>query len=352
MSRREAPDRLARTLRAAAGERFVRDELAARVSEALHPWVAHDGLRLSGMNPVTGAVSFGFLHGLGPDLARAQLFDSYLGADPFSPVDIARLPEPVGLLGGNDRSTPGHRRALETLTAHGAGSEARLLLRDGRGMWGLLALLRSAGGTAFDHDDARRLTLIAPSMIALLRGYASAELPRAGDAYLPAGIVVVGPDDRVRSVTAEGRAWLREISPARGLAPEWMPDVSMREIALAARRHAIDPTAPRPVAYSPAAFLGRRVAVHAQPLNPDGTGDVAVLLQDACGTRVLPEFAAWHGLTAREGQVVRQLHSGAAPKQIARALDVSVHTVNTHLKAVFRKIGVSGRDELRAILGH
>ncbi|WP_188277589.1 helix-turn-helix transcriptional regulator [Streptomyces sp. CBMA152] len=345
--------RLARCLEAAVGERFVRDELAALVSEAIGPWVAHDGLRLFGMNPVTGAVSFGFLHDFSPYLVRAQLYDAYLGDDPFSPVDIARLRAPVGLLGGRDRTaeaTQGHRRAREILAAHGAGCELRLLLRDGQGLWGLLALLRAEGGRPFDRDDADRLVEISPLLIALLRRYAIGRSPGAGGARLPAGVAVVGPDHEVRSLTPEAQAWMREIDPARGLAPEWMPLVSMREITLAARRHRIDPAAPKPLAYSPAAFLGRRVVVHAQPLDEDGTGDVAVVLQEATGPLLLSTFSAWHGLTARERQLVEHLYSGAAPKQIARSLDVSVHTVNTHVKAVFRKTGVSGRDELTAVL--
>lgn len=342
-------DGVARCLEAAAGERFVRDELAALVSRAIAPWVAHDGLRLFGMNPVTGAVSFGFLHDFSPDLMQAQLLESYLGEDPFSPAEIARQPVSVGLFDGSDVSTPGRRRVLSTLAAYGAGCEARLLLRNGQGLWGVLALIRETGGRPFDQDDADRLARVSPQLIALLRGYAAAGPPPSG-AYLPAGVVIVGSDHQVRSVTPEARAWMREISPARGLAPEWMPHVSMLEISLAARRHLIDPGAPRPVACSPTAFLGRRVAVHAQPLDAYGKGDVAVVFQEATGALLLSTFAAWHGLTARETLVLEHLYSGAAPKRIARSLEVSLHTVNTHVKAVFRKAGVSGRDELLAAL--
>ncbi|MCD9145695.1 helix-turn-helix transcriptional regulator [Streptomyces albireticuli] len=348
-------DGVARCLEAAVGERFVRDELAALVSQAVTPWVAHDGLRLFGMNPATGAVSFGFLHDFSPDLVQAQLHDAYLGDDPFSPADITRHPAPVALFGGSDgsngnsRPTPGHRQVLSTLAAHGAGSEARLLLRDRHGAWGLLALLRESGGRPFDGEDAARLARLSPLLITLLRGYATAAPPPSG-AHLPAGVAIVGADHQVRSLTPEARAWMREISPERGLAPRWMPQVSMREISLAARRHLADPGAPRPLACSPTAYLGRRVAVHAQPLDEHGEGDVAVLFQEATGTLLLSTFAAWHGLTARESLVLRHLYSGAAPKQIARGLEVSPHTVNAHVKAVFRKTGVSGRDELLAAL--
>ncbi|MFE6838573.1 LuxR C-terminal-related transcriptional regulator [Streptomyces sp. NPDC057705] len=41
---------------------------------------------------------------------------------------------------------------------------------------------------------------------------------------------------------------------------------------------------------------------------------------------------------------------GASVKQIARRLDLSAYTVNDHLKAVFRRTGADGRDELGAAL--
>ena len=51
---------------------------------------------------------------------------------------------------------------------------------------------------------------------------------------------------------------------------------------------------------------------------------------------------------ARERRVLELLCRGAAPKQIARLLGLSAHTVNDHQKAVFRKTSAAGRDELMA----
>ncbi|MFI8930733.1 helix-turn-helix transcriptional regulator [Streptomyces sp. NPDC053474] len=340
-------------LRAAAGEQFVQDEMAELVSQAIGPRVAHDALRLFGMNPATGAVSYGFLHSFPPALLHAQLVDSYTGDDPFSPAEIGRLPFDTGLLGGDDPSLPGHRQAARTLAAYGAGSELRLLLREGRHRpWGLLALLRTAGGRPFAQEDARCLAQLSEPLIALLKGYAAARATAIGPGarFLPPGVVLVGPDDQVRSVSPQARAWLAEIAPERGLAPPWMPAASMREIVLAARRHAMIPGAPPALACSPAAFLGRRVAVHAQCMDASGKGEVAVVLQEASGALLLPTYAAWHGLTARESEVVERLCSRETPRQIARVMQVSVHTLNTHVRNVYRKTGTSGRDDLVAAL--
>lgn len=51
-------------------------------------------------------------------------------------------------------------------------------------------------------------------------------------------------------------------------------------------------------------------------------------------------------LTVREREVLRQLGAGAANKQIARALGVSVRTVETHRLNLQRKLGIRGQTEL------
>ncbi|MFC0842293.1 helix-turn-helix transcriptional regulator [Streptomyces noboritoensis] len=345
--------RPAHCLRGAVGERFVQDELAELVSRVIGPRIAHDALRLFGTNPATGAVSYGFLHGFPATLLDAQLTDFYGGGDPFGPADITRLPTSTGIL-GVDHSGARHRQATRTLHAHGAGSELRLMLREGLTRpWGLLALLREKSTRPFDQDDARQLSQLTEPLIALLRGYATTSpAPRAPSRFLPPGVVLVGSDDQVRSISAQARAWLEQIHPEQGLAPRWMPEVSMREIVLAARRHTLDPGAPPALALSPAAFLGRRIAVHAQCLDESGQGEVAVVLQEATGALLLPAYAAWHSLTVRETEAVERLCSGATPQQIARLMGVSLHTFNGHLKNVFRKTGVSGRDELIASLNY
>jgi DNA-binding CsgD family transcriptional regulator len=58
---------------------------------------------------------------------------------------------------------------------------------------------------------------------------------------------------------------------------------------------------------------------------------------------------AW-GLTHRERDVARLVIDGLSTEDIATALFVSVHTVNSHLKMLFGKVGVSRRQELVAAL--
>jgi DNA-binding NarL/FixJ family response regulator len=51
-------------------------------------------------------------------------------------------------------------------------------------------------------------------------------------------------------------------------------------------------------------------------------------------------------LTAREQQVLRHIASGQSNKQIARDLDLSVRTVETHRLNIKRKLGIEGQAEL------
>lgn len=67
---------------------------------------------------------------------------------------------------------------------------------------------------------------------------------------------------------------------------------------------------------------------------PASIGQVAATVSDACG------------LTARERDVLHRLLQGEPAKHIARRLDLSVLTVNGHLRSVYRKCQVRGRDEL------
>jgi len=57
-------------------------------------------------------------------------------------------------------------------------------------------------------------------------------------------------------------------------------------------------------------------------------------------------------LTPREADVLDQLQLGRSNAEIAMALSVSVETVRTHARSVFRKLGVKGRRELAGGAGH
>ena len=57
----------------------------------------------------------------------------------------------------------------------------------------------------------------------------------------------------------------------------------------------------------------------------------------------------WDSLTKAELRVVGLVTEGLTNPQIAQRLFVSAQTVKTHMKNVFRKLGVSSRAELAAL---
>lgn len=50
------------------------------------------------------------------------------------------------------------------------------------------------------------------------------------------------------------------------------------------------------------------------------------------------------GLTAREVEVLRLVAQGLSDEQVAEQLVISRHTVNSHLKAIYGKLGISSRN--------
>jgi DNA-binding CsgD family transcriptional regulator len=81
-----------------------------------------------------------------------------------------------------------------------------------------------------------------------------------------------------------------------------------------------------------------RIAMELQTLGiAAGTGN---------GTSISFDHATLRDLTSREREVLLALLSGDRVSVIAKQLFISPHTVRNHLKAMFRKLGVSSQSEL------
>lgn len=339
-------DRLGTELSAGAGQGATWDELGEAISRAIAPTVAHDAVRLVATSPTSGVglAPFAFWHGYEPDFARTLLRNFFTGGDPQLPADRARRPVLSGVVGAGDRGGRREQVTRRIFAEHGAGCELRLLLRDSRGIWGSLGLLRARGARPFDGDEVRRVASLGPALIAALRA-----LVRAGPLWPaaptpPAGVVIVGADHTIRAETPQAGAWWQPPTSRHG-APDWLRDSFFIGLSLQTRSRMMTP-----LVCVPAAIYGRWVAIQGQLLDDQGAGDVAIVLQTPTAEQLLPAFGDWYGITARERGVIAELWDAAAPKQIARRLGLSVYTVNDHLKAVFRKTGAGSRAELMAAL--
>ena len=70
----------------------------------------------------------------------------------------------------------------------------------------------------------------------------------------------------------------------------------------------------------------------------DGRGEPMPIFDDEADAE-LPE------LTVREVEVLQQLMTGASNKEIARRLDISIHTAKFHVASIVGKLGASGRTD-------
>ena len=61
----------------------------------------------------------------------------------------------------------------------------------------------------------------------------------------------------------------------------------------------------------------------------------------------ISDFVVRHGLTQREEQILRALIDGLSYKEAADRLHISPDTVKTHVKNLYRKTGMEGRQALR-----
>jgi len=93
---------------------------------------------------------------------------------------------------------------------------------------------------------------------------------------------------------------------------------------------------------------GGWIQLHASPAS---AGDywqqrVAIVLQAATIQTIAPLISAAYGLSARERELTELVLQGCGTSEIATPLVVSPHTVQSHLKSIFAKVGVRSRREL------
>ncbi|WP_414169990.1 LuxR C-terminal-related transcriptional regulator [Streptoverticillium reticulum] len=200
------------------------------------------------------------------------------------------------------------------------------MLGAGGGRAGLLRARarRERGRPPFSPDEVVRAQALVAPLGAAMKRFVRRVAPRPLRDGQPPGVVVVGGDDRIKAVTPGGRAWLRACAPDFEFSDAELHVVTWN-IAHIARRIEGPALCRVPTARG-------WIAVQAERLDGGGPGDVVI--------SVLPAT----------GAVLARALEGLPGKQIARRLGLSPYTVDDHLRAVYRKTGVSGREELLAVL--
>ena len=167
----------------------------------------------------------------------------------------------------------------------------------------------------------------------------------------------------VVSANEDALYWLRELvgrddetdaTPVRQVgellaAPELERQISPIWALLARARAVADGVASGPARLRLRDHRGRWLVLHASALTSHGepsANSVAVVIEPAKSSEIAPIIIEAYSLTPREREVVGALASGDTTSEIAARLFMSQHTVRDHIKAVFDKVGVSGRAEL------
>ena len=287
-----------------------------------------------------------------PLLEATSLFlDNEFGRDDVNKfASLARADDPISSL---DVATRGERadsaRFREVMAPLGLGDELRVALLSRGQCWGVLCLHRAAAAAGFDDDEIAFLRRIAPLLAdGIRRGIAVAAVSR--DDPMPpdgAGVIVLGPDLSIVSINAPAERWLDDI------AGEWPStfDVPVPVIAAAARVIApdLDGAVESAVARLPSK-RGGWINVQASHLRGQGQEQVVVLLQPANATEVSSMVLAAHGLTPAQHRVAALVLQGRSTAEIVATLEISTHTLQEHLRAVFERFGVGSRRELVAAL--
>jgi DNA-binding CsgD family transcriptional regulator len=285
-----------------------------------------------------------------PELPGEWLAHEYYTDDVHKMAGIARSARGVSTLHEATGGDPSRSEAWRRFIApYGGDQELLVALRTRGGVpWGMLGLYREPGRPLFDSWELEFLRTVAPHLAeGAQRGLLVGE---AADPDGPAapGVVVLGDDWSVRSLTAGAERWLAELPGGDWDAREELPP-SVLAVAGRALRGTEQPDAPGEVAVARVRTReGTWVVLHGTLLSTNGERQVAVIVEPAHPARITPLLMDAYGLSEREQDVTRLVLRGDSTAQIAAALHVSPHTVQQHLKSVFEKTGVRSRRDLVA----
>lgn len=215
-----------------------------------------------------------------------------------------------------------------------------MAFNSGTTCWAVGTLVRPAGMDAFTPEEVRAVRDLIPVAARSLRHAVSS---RSEMGVLPGpGMLVIDASGRIESMTADAEEALIDLQCC-GVESDFLPT----SILAAAVRARSSRSSAR-VAVRARGLSGTWMKVHASPLGDQGR--VAVMIEPARRSDLLPILLESYDLTARESEVVVLLSRGLFTKDVAAELCISVHTVNDHIKVIFTKVGVTSRGELVAKL--
>jgi DNA-binding CsgD family transcriptional regulator len=261
-------------------------------------------------------------------------FNKFIHLSPTQPV--ADLREATG----DKLSRSPRYRALNQISD--LEDELRAVLHAGACTWGILQLNRKQGGRPFDAAERRFLSDVAPLAGRALRRALLTE-SAAPIAQRAIGMLILGPDGKVVDATQEAEEWLEDVAAGWRIYDDSLLHPELLNLALAMSGK---DQAPRRATLRTTHGVWLTVQVSAL----SESDNVAMVLQPAKASEILPLLLKAYGLSKREAEIAQLISKGLTTQEIAERLFLSQHTVRDHVKAIFEKVQVSSRGELTSKL--
>lgn len=330
---------------------LVSHDLRVAVLRELGQVMSIDGAFFPTVDPATLFYTSAVVHDM-PAADTARYLDNELVTEDVNKFrELSRSRTPTRTL---DTATRGDwatsARSREIMQPAGHGDELRAAFRTGPSTWGALCLHRGTGAPVFSDDDVDLVTAIGPDIAEGLRRALLVTVASVRPAHEGPGVVTIAPDLTVTSATPAGARWLDELAGS-SLDAQYPLPMPVHHVVHAL--HALGAPSGMTPRLTTATASGRWLTLHASHLAGEAAGGiVAVVIEPATPPALQPVMAAAYALSDREAEVFARVLRGLPSKTIAAELQISAHTVNDHLKAIFTKTGVSTRGELMATVFH
>lgn len=244
--------------------------------------------------------------------------------------------------GGRPRSD---RYYADVLAPNGLDHEVRMVFRGrDRLVWGACTLARA--GADFTEDEEAALAAVLDEVAEGLRTTLFRDWSRTADPLgHPDGpaVVVIGRDGELEVCSDAALDYLQRLGWGPGGQP--IPSVPALVAATVLRR-----SGRLSASWRWRTVDGSWVLVRGGLVTDGGSGGVVLTFEPAPPGVLAPLVATAYRLTPREREVLGHLLADRTREEIARALFLSPHTVQDHVKSIYAKTGTTGRRGLIGLL--
>jgi DNA-binding CsgD family transcriptional regulator len=300
--------------------------------------ISYDAACWTTLDPATGLFTASTMTGAPKDReTERRLYEcEFTQGEPSTLLSLIERRQSVAILSEVTHGDVGRATRFEVFAPMGVTDELRAMLWVDGVAWGGVVLLRVGG--CFGAPDVRAVRHVTKHAaeavrLALLRG-AAARPEVVND---PPGVLKVGRDGTLVSLTASAQQWLTRTGPALRFA--------VTTAAAAIRERPEIPGARSRLVTDD----GQVLSIHASAMADDPDA-VVVIVDKARPAEVSSLLVDAYGLTARQRDVLGRIMLGRSMSQLAHSLGISEHTAQDHRKAIYDRMGVSSRSELAALL--